>query len=114
MARRSRSDALGLYDVECESDEIVAALLRHEYLQRAVDEQAILEEGIGVMLRREFPDPGPGVKAVLVTGKNPSTGKAESKAITYKIKQAQETRTWEATDIPVFENGGAAPPADAP
>lgn len=109
MPRRSRTDALGLYDVECKSDEITAALLRFEYLQKAVDEQAILADAIGVMLHNEFPDPGPGIKTVLVKGKNPATGDVEAKAVTYKIKQASEKRTWEATDIPVFEDTPPAP-----
>lgn len=113
MARRSRTDALGLYDVECQSDEITAALFRFEYLQKAVDEQAILAEAIGVMLHNEFPDAIPSTKTVLIKGRNPATGEAEAKAVTYKIKQAPEKRTWEATDIPVFEDGQQEPGPNA-
>lgn len=111
MARKSRTGALGLYDVECQSDEITAALLRFEYLQKAVDEQAILAEAIGVMLHNEFPDPGPGTKTVLIKGTNPTSGDAEAKVVTYKIKHAAEKRTWEATDIPVFEDAQQKPDA---
>ncbi len=107
--RKSRTEQLGLYDVEFESQALTDSLLRREYLQKAVDEHAALDEAIGKLLQTEFPDPGPGKKIVRITGTNSKTRMPVHWHITYDVKQPAESRTWKVTDLELEAADDPAP-----